>query len=334
MTKPQEKETEVHIRVIEFGKGVFNEREIDSIEKCLPLKPAPTTTWISIDGTHDRFLIDAIGQTFKMHPLLLGFIIDPNPHSKIQEFGDTLYLEAETGTIKGSTGIQPLKVALLLGSNFVISFEERSSALLDDVRNHLRTQISHIRLLTPDYLVYLIADAIVDSYYELMDKFEERNEKIEEDLLGHPKKAILQEIQKSKRSVATLRRYLWPARDIFKQISKSESALIHEETRPYFQEEWDRVLRAIDLNDNLHESVSGLIDIHLSSSSNRTNDVMKILTIFSTIFLPLTFLASLYGMNFTIIPGLTNPSSFYVVVAIMIVIVAVMLSLFRKIRWI
>jgi magnesium transporter len=236
--------------------------------------------------------------------------------------------------MKTTTSIKPLKVSILLGPNYVISFEDRSTALLDDVRNRYRTQLNRIRFLTPDYLVYLIADVVLDSVYNLMDKFGEKNEKIEEDLLGHPTKTLLQDIQRSKRSVAVLRHFLWPARDVFKQIMKSESPLLHEETRPYFQEEWERALRAIDLNDNLHDSVAGLIDIHLSSSSNRMNEVMKILAIFSTIFLPLTFLASVYGMNFTILPGRTDPNGFWVLTVVEVIIVIVMLSIFRKFRWI
>jgi len=330
----QGKDSEVHIRVIEFGKNVFTERAVDSIENCLPLKSAPVTTWISLDGIHDHFLIDSIGQQFKIHPIILGDVIDPSLHSKIQEFEDLVYIEMQTVLTKAGAGISLLKIAFLIGTNFVISFEQHPTPLFENVRNRLRTQLNHVRLLTPDYLVYLMIDAVIDSHYDFIDKFIERNEKSEDKLLRNPSKELLQEIQKSKREIAAMHRPVLIARDVLKQVSKSDSPLIREETRPYFREEWERTLQAIDTYDDLRESVSGLIDFHLSASSNRLNEVMKILAIFSTIFLPLTFLASLYGMNFTLMPELTSPTGFPVMLGIMIVVVIVMLTIFRKIKWI
>jgi magnesium transporter len=324
----------VKIRIIDYDEKNFMEKDVATIEDCLPFKGKPTVTWINIDGVHDAQVIEKIGRHFEIHPLTLEDIMNVGQRPKLEDFEDHIFIVLKMLSFdKESRKIRSEQVSLILGPDFVFSFQETDWDLFDPIRERLRSSKGRIRRLGSDYLAYSLMDIVVDQYFSILESIGDIIEDSEEDLIDNPSPNTLQEIRALKRDMINLRRSIWPLREVVGGLERSESSLINEKTRIYFRDVYDHTIQVIETVETFRDMVSGMLDIYLSSVSNKMNEIMQVLTIIATIFIPLTFIAGLYGMNFKYMPELEWQLGYPMVWFAMIVITSLMVLFFRRKRW-
>ncbi|MEI8331447.1 MAG: magnesium/cobalt transporter CorA [Methanomicrobiales archaeon] len=325
---------QVRITVIDYDASQFQEKTISQISECFLFRDTGTVTWINIDGLGNPHLIEDLGKCFTIHPLILEDIFNTSQRPKMEDLGDYLYL-----TLKMLTYLTPEKeikiehISMVVGKNFLISFQEDIGDVFDPVRVRIRKD-GRIRQFGPDYLAYALIDGIVDNYFAVMEKLEEQVEDLEEELVTNPTQASLQKINQLKKDMIFLRKSVWPLREMINNLERSDSAIIHESTRIYLRDVYDHTIQVIDSLETLRDMVSGMIDIYLSGLSNKMNEIMKVLTLSATIFIPLTFVVGLYGMNFKNMPEIDWEFGYYSVLIVMALMVIGMLIYFRKKKWI
>ena len=331
----EKKAEEVKITIIDYDEIHFQEKVIKTIEECIPFKDKPTVTWINVDGIHQVELLEKLGQCYGLHPLTLEDILNTDQRPKIEDFGDYVYIVLKMLYYRDKTDeIVTEQMSLILGSNFVISFQEGIEGdLFDPVRERIRSEKGRIRKMGADYLAYSLLDSIVDYYFVILEKLGERIESLEEKLVANPNPETLQIIHNLKREMIFLRKSVWPLREVISGLERGESSLIKESTRIYLRDIYDHTIQVIDTIETFRDMLSGMLDIYLSSVSNRLNAVMKVLTIIATIFMPLTFLAGIYGMNFKFMPELEWRWGYPLIWMIMLGIGVFMLFYFKKKKW-
>jgi len=331
----EKKAEEVKITIIDYDEIHFQEKVIKTIEECIPFKDKPTVTWINVDGIHQVELLEKLGQCYGLHPLTLEDILNTDQRPKIEDFGDYVYIVLKMLYYRDKTDeIVTEQMSLILGSNFVISFQEGIEGdLFDPVRERIRSEKGRIRKMGADYLAYSLLDSIVDYYFVILEKLGERIEFLEEKLVANPNPETLQIIHNLKREMIFLRKSVWPLREVISGLERGESSLIKESTRIYLRDIYDHTIQVIDTIETFRDMLSGMLDIYLSSVSNRLNAVMKVLTIIATIFMPLTFLAGIYGMNFKFMPELEWRWGYPLIWMIMLGIGVFMLFYFKKKKW-
>ncbi len=286
------------ITVIDYSKSMLTQCTIRTIEELLPYKTTDTVTWVIIDGLKDVSVIDAIGYYFDIHALVLEDILNTHQRPKFEEFDDYLYIVLKALTLSTNEfNIEYEQVSLLLLNKFEFTFKEKPDTLFDPIFNRLNNDKSHLRNLGTDYLTYVIMDSIVDEYFTLQDTFDELIEDVEDQLLTNPSSQTLSTIQKIKRELIFLRRTVSPMRELLSAIQRSESSLLDIKTKRYFGDIYDHVIRVTEAMESYRDLITGMLDIYLSSVSNKMNETMKVLTIFASIFIPLTFIAGVYGVN-------------------------------------
>lgn len=324
----------VRITVIDYDKANFEEKEIKTIEECFQFKDKTTVTWINIDGIHDIEIIEKIGKHFDLHSLILEDIVNTEQRPKIEDFGDYIFIVLKMLYYnEKEDGIQAEQVSLIVGSNFVISFQEKEGDVFDPIRERIKSGKGRIRKMGADYLTYTLIDTIVDNYFISLEKLGEKVESMEEELVTNPTPETLRTIHHLKREMIFLRKSVWPLRDVVNRLERGESTLIHESTDIYLRDVYDHTIQVIDTIETSRDILSGMLDIYLSSISNRMNQVMKVLTIVATIFIPLTFIAGVYGMNFKYLPELGWKWSYPLVLLGMVFIGVSMLVYFRRKKW-
>jgi magnesium transporter len=330
----KKKVEKVRITILDYDEAQFQEKEAKTIEECFPFKEKPTVTWINIDGIHDVEVIEKIGKHFDVHPLVLEDILNTGQRPKMEDFDDyifvvlkMLYFDEEDDEIKAE------QISLILGSNFVISFQERQGDIFNPLRERIRNGKGRSRKMGSDYLAYALVDSIVDNYFMVLEKLGEKIEDIEEELVSNPTPETLQTIHNLKREMIFLRKSIWPLREVVNSLERGESSLIKESTGIYLRDVYDHTIQVIDTIETFRDMLSGMLDIYLSSISNRMNQVMKVLTIIATIFIPLTFVAGIYGMNFHFMPELQWRWAYFVVLFAMAIIAIGMVIYFRRKRW-
>lgn len=328
------KAEKVKITVIDYDESQFQEKYLKTVEECFPFKDKPTVTWTNIDGVHDIEIIEKLGKRFDLHPLILEDIVNTGQRPKMEDFGSyifvvlkMLYYDEKKKEIEGE------QVSLILGSNFVISFQEKEGDVFNPIRDRIRNAKGKIRKTGADYLAYGVIDATVDSYFLILEKIGEKIEGIEEDLVRKPSPETLQTIHNLKRDMIFLRKSVWPLREVVSGLQRGDSVLIGESTRVFLRDVYDHTIQVMDTVETFRDMVSGMLDIYLSSISNRMNEVMKFLTIIATIFIPLTFLAGIYGMNFKYMPELEWHWGYFGALSIMVVIGIFMFIYFRRKKW-
>ena len=296
---------EQKISVVNYNKSTLTRHTVNSIEELLSYKTTDTITWVIIDGLKDVSIIDAIGHHFDIHGLVLEDILNTHQRPKFEDFNDYLYIVIKAITLSNTDfNIGYEQISLLILNNFVFTFIEQPNQLFNPILNRLDNDKSQIRSLGTDYLAYLILDTVVDEYFAVQDTFDDLIESVEETLLSDPSSETLATIQKIKRELIFLRRSVSPLRELLAGIQRSESPLIHEKTRRYFGDVYDHAIRIIEAIESYRDLIAGMLDIYLSSVSNKMNETMKVLTVFASIFIPLTFIAGVYGMNFEYMPEL------------------------------
>ncbi len=331
----EKKAEEVKITIIDYDETHFQEKVIKTIEECIPFKDKPTVTWINVDGIHQVELLEKLGQCYGLHPLTLEDILNTDQRPKIEDFGDYVFIVLKMLYYRDKTDeIVTEQMSLILGLNFVISFQEGIEGdVFDPIRERIRSDKGRIRKMGADYLAYSLLDSIVDYYFVILEKLGERIESLEEKLVANPNPETLQIIHNLKREMIFLRKSVWPLREVISGLERGESSLIKESTRIYLRDVYDHTIQVIDTIETFRDMLSGMLDIYLSSVSNRLNAVMKVLTIIATIFMPLTFLAGIYGMNFKFMPELEWRWGYPLIWIVMLGIGIFMLFYFKKKKW-
>ena len=324
----------IRITIIDYDENAFQERQVDRVEECFPFKTTPTVTWINIDGLHDVKIIEEIGAHFSLHPLTLEDILHTGQRPKFEDLDSYLFVvimmlryDEESQTMLSE------QVSLVLGSNFVISFQENVGDVFEQIRDRIRNSKGRIRKLHADYLMYVLLDAVVDSYFGILEKLGEKIEFLEDELVDDPSDQTLHQIHRLKREMVFLRKAVWPLRELISGLERSESALIEESTDVYLRDVYDHTIQVIDTVESFRDMVSGMLDIYLSSISNRMNAIMKVLTIIATIFIPLTFVAGVYGMNFKNMPELKWRYGYVAVWLVMLAMAGLMILYFKRKKW-
>ncbi|MDH3343879.1 MAG: magnesium/cobalt transporter CorA [Desulfobacteraceae bacterium] len=329
-----QKVDETRITLIDYDEAHLQERVLDSIEEALPLKDLPTVTWINIDGLHEIDTVEKVGRQFNIHPLVLEDILNTGQRPKTEEFEDVIFVVLKMLHYNENSGqISSEQFSLVLGPNFLITFQEIQGDVFRTVRERIRKSKTRIRKAGCDYLAYALIDAIVDHYFVILEALGDKIEDIETQLLDNPTRDTLEIIHEMKREMIYLRKQIWPIREIINGLVKSESSLIQEQLHIYFRDVYDHTIQIIDTIESYRDILTGMLDIYLSTLSNRMNEVMKVLTIIATIFIPITFIAGIYGMNFKFMPELEWRGGYFMVWGIVIVVVGIMIGFFKKKQW-
>jgi magnesium transporter len=330
----EKKTEELKITIMNYDETHFQEKEIKTIEECFAFKEKPTATWINIDGLHQVEILERLGDCYGFHPLVLEDILNTDQRPKMEDYGEYIYIVLKMLDYKDISGeIEAEQISLILGPNFAISFQEREGDVFNPIRERIRNNKGRIRRMGTDFLAYALLDSIVDNYFIILEKLGEKIEFLEEKLVTEPTPETLQIIHHLKREMIFLRKAVWPLREVISGLERGESSLVKETTRIYLRDVYDHTIQVIDTIETYRDMVSGMLDIYLSSVSNRLNAVMKVLTIIATIFMPLTFIGGIYGMNFKYMPELEWRWGYPIVLLIMLGIGISMLIYFRKKRW-
>ena len=312
----------------------FREEHPEILEKCVEAADTAGVRWINIEGIHDLELIKRVGDCYGLHPLVLEDIVNTNQRPKIEDYGDYIFIVARMINLHKDQSIETEQVSLILGQGFVLSFQEGvEDDAFEPVRERLRTGRGRIRALGADYLAYSLIDAIVDKYFTVLEGMGELVEDLEDELSGDPSHLVLRRIIALKREIIFLRKGVWPLREVASALERGESNLIDAETRIFFRDIYDHTIQVIDGVETFRDLLSGMLDLYLSNTGNRTNEVMKFLTVVGTIFIPLTFLVGVYGMNFKHMPELEWYNGYYALWIFMILITVGMIAYFKKKRW-
>lgn len=322
------------ITVIDYNDAAFVEKAAAAVEDCRVIEDPHTVTWINVDGVHDVALIEHLGDLLGLHPLILEDLVEVNQRPKLEEYEAHLFIVLKMLNYDGKDNLSVEQVSLILGNHFVISFQEHAGDVFEPVRDHLRESKGRIRKGGADYLAYALIDIVVDHYFAVIEQLGERIETLEEDLLSNPSPEILHVVNRLKRDVLFLRKSVWPLREVISGVQRSESKLFDKKTLVYLRDVYDHTIQVVDMIETFRDFLLGLTDLYLSSLSQKMNEIMKFLTIIGTIFIPLTFIAGIYGMNFKTMPGITWRYGYPVVMGLMVLIGVALLVYFRRKRWI
>ena len=330
----EKKAEKVRITYLDYDEHNFQEKQVSNIEECFPFKESQTITWINIDGIHDVDIIEKIGKHFDLHPLILEDILNTTQRPKFEDYDNHLFIVLKMLMSAGEKQlVQFEQVSIVVGHKFVLSFQESIGDVFEPIRDRLRNSKGRIRKMDSDYLAYALLDAIVDGYFSVLETIGDTIESIEERLAKEPTETILRHIHSLKREIIFLRKSIWPLRELISSLQRSESGLIAQSTDVFLRDVYDHTIQVIDTVESFRDIVSGMLDLYLSSISNKMNTVMKVLTIIATIFIPLTFIAGIYGMNFKYMPELEWRWSYAVVWLVMITVAVGMIMYFRKKKW-
>ncbi len=321
------------INLISYSTDHFEEHPVATIDDILRHRKTGATLWVHCEGLDIVDMIAAIGRHFAVHPLVLEDILNTHQRPKFEEYDDYLFLVLKTLNCAEALTVRHEQVSILLFPDILFTFREKTDDLFNSLGQRLTNAKGRIRSMGTDYLAYVIMDAVVDNYFALADTLEETIEALEMKLLDRPQTHTFTTIQLLKRELVFIRKAITPLREVLLAVERSESSLIQEKTLPFFRDVFDHTLRVIDTMDSYRDLINGMLDIYLSSVSNRMNEIMKVLTVFATIFIPLTFLVGIYGMNFDYMPELHWRWSYPILWGVFFLIPAALLTLFRKKKW-
>ncbi len=320
------------IHIIDYSAEILEELDVSTIEDCIPFREKPSVTWIDIDSLEDAALIDRVGSLFNIHPLIIEDIKQPGQRPKMEEFDSYSYFVLRMFSLQNDK-ISIEQVSIIMGKSYIITFQEKPGDVFDPIRERIRARKYRINSLHSDFLAYSLIDSIIDNYYIILETLGEQVENLEDILLVNPGKSALHKIHFLKRKILSLRRSVWPLRELLTNFERSESVLIERPTHEYIRDIYDHVIQIIDTIETYRDSLSSMLDIYLSSVSNRMNEIMKVLTVISTIFIPLTFITGLYGMNFKYMPELSWKAGYPIVLLVMAFVVIGLIIFFKKKKW-
>jgi magnesium transporter len=329
----EKKSETVKITVFDYDDSHFQERQVAKAED-VPIAPEPCVTWVDVGGVHKVDILESFGKLFGLHSLLLEDIANTDQRPKLDDYGSYGYVVLKMlyeGERRGDIMVE--QVSLVYGENFLLSFQENGGDVFQAVKDRLRSGKGRLRHAGSDYLLYALIDSIVDRYFAVLETVGERIEALQDLVVANPQPETLREIHALKRQLLFLRRSVWPLRDVINNLSRAEGRFFEGSTKVFFRDVYDHLVQIVDTVESLREMVSSMLEIYLSSVSYRLNAVMKVLTIITTIFMPLSFIASIYGMNFEHMPELKSSWGYPVVLAIMGATGAAMLFFFKRKNW-
>lgn len=332
----REKRTpEMSVRVMDYTPDACHVRESVRIEDTFALRDSDSVSWIDIEGLHDTRLLAKFGEHFGLHPLVLEDILNTHQRPKLEEYENYFYIVARM-LMAGKTPADPVhseQVSFILGKHFLITFQEIPGDVFDPARQRVEQGLGKSRRMGPDYLLYALLDAVVDNYFVLLQSLAERIETVEESIVEQPKRGDLDSVHRLRRELLYMRRGVWPLRDVVASLDRSDSPLVADGTNVYLRDLHDHVVQVMDAIENFRDVLMSLQDLYMSAISNRTNEIIRVLTIISTIFVPLTFLAGVYGMNFHYFPELAWKWGYFGFWAVSLVLVVVLFGFLRRRDW-
>lgn len=324
------------ISFFEYGEDFFMEKQDASPDECFEARKPGAVRWVNIDGVHDAALIEKFAERLGLHRLVVEDIMQTGRRPRLDDFGGYLFVVLKMVTLEaGGEGVACEQVSLVLAPGMVVSFQEqRPGDVFEDVRERIRKDKGRVRKTGADYLLYLLMEAVADGYFAVLERLGEEAEPLERALVLKPGREPLRKIHALKKAALAVRRAVWPLREVAAALERGESGLLQMETRVFFRDLYGHTIEAMDTVETLRETLSAMTDIYLSSASNRLNEVMKVLTIISTIFIPLTFIAGVYGMNFQHMPELKWRYGYFAVLFLMLLVALGMLAFFKRKKWI
>jgi len=321
------------ISVFSYSETAFDEIENASIDVLHAVKESPLNYWINVSGIHDVALVEAVGTEMGFHHLVMEDIVHPQQRPKLESYEHHLYVVAKMMYMDTDGSAVSEQVSIVLGKNYVISFQERPGDIFQPVRDRLRTGKGLMRKMGSDYMAYALLDLIVDHYFVVLEEVGTQMEQFEDDVMEHPSKETMGEIREQKKKLITYRREMWPLRELLSGLLRDDSGLIRKKTHTYLRDVYDHAVQVIDLLETYRDLLSGLTDLYLSSLSFRMNEVMQVLTIIGSIFIPITFLAGVYGMNFQNIPELQWEYGYHAAWGLMVLTALGMMRFFKRKKW-
>ncbi|MBL7894923.1 MAG: magnesium/cobalt transporter CorA [Bacteroidia bacterium] len=322
----------IKISLIEYNETEFIEQEFYDLSECISHVKPHLVKWINVEGIHKTEVIEKIGKLYNIHPLTLEDIVHVDQRPKFEDYDN--YVVAIMKMISYDTKVHAEQLSIVLFDNMVISFQEpQGGDAFDIIRNRLRQARGRIRKCGADYLAYALMDAVIDCYFNVIEKIGDTVEKIEEHIIAHSSKSSLIQLYELKREMIFLRKQVWPMRDMISNMVRSETKLINPSTDIYLRDLQDHVTRVIDTVETYRDLLSGIMDIYLSTNSNKMNEVMKVLTIMSSIFIPVTFIAGVYGMNFEFMPELKSPYGYAITWGVMLSVMIGLIIYFKRKKW-
>lgn len=325
----------VRISMLAYDEADWTETPLSGGDLCFSLDGKPGVTWIDVDGVHDVSLLGKIGQCLGLHPLVMEDILNTDQRPKIEDYGAYLYIVLRMLSNGGESGeVRSEQVSLILGPNFVLSVQEGVKGdVFEPLRARIRTAKGQVRKLGADFLAYSLIDAVVDNYFIVLERAGERIEVLEERLIDDPGSEPLVLLHGLKREMIYLRKSVWPLREVVSAMQRGDSTLVKPGTGIFLRDVYDHTIQVIDTIETFRDMLSSMLDIYLSSVSNRTNSVMKVLTVIATIFMPLTWIAGIYGMNFRNMPELGWTWGYAAVWLVMIAVALGMVIYFKYKKW-
>jgi magnesium transporter len=322
------------VTMLDYDENRVVEKDLVRVDDCIPFKDERTVTWINVDSVTEPGLLENFGRVMGFHALMLEDILNTDQRPKFEDYGDYIYIVVrmlDYDAKKGELDIEQL--SLVFGSNYVITFQERAGDFFDPVRERIRKSLGRIRKLGTDYLAYAILDIIVDHYFVVLEKLGEKIEQLEDIVITNPGQDTVRAVHALKREMIFVRKSVWPLREVVTSLQRSESALVHESNAAYFRDLHDHIMQVTDGVDAFRDLLNGMLDSYYSTITTRTNSIMKVLTLFSAIFMPLNFIAGIFGMNFQHFPELEWHYGFQGSLILMTVITIVMVAIFRWKKW-
>lgn len=330
----EKKMPSVQIGVIEYNKKEAAEIKIDAIPKLKQYVKSGNVSWINVNGIHDVETIKSIGEMFEMHPLVLEDIVNTNQRAKAEDYEDYVFIVLKMLTFnEAKRDIDVEQVSILLTRHAVVTFQEREGDVFEGVRKRIMGAGGRIRAMDADYLAYSLIDAVVDNYFVVLEKIGDMVESVENQLDKYEEKNFIRKLHRMKNMLILLRKSVWPLRELISGLEKHSLKIISKEVRLYLRDIYDHTIQVIDTLETYKDLLASIRDTYMTSLSNRMNNVMKVLTVIATIFIPLTFIAGVYGMNFKYMPELGWEFSYPIVWGVMAVIAGGMLLFFKKKRW-
>jgi len=321
-----------HIRLFEYGDKSFSETPSPTPQQCQDVQQNTLVDWLDVTGVNDPTAIRELGETFGLHPLALEDILNSGQRPKIDFHEQHAFLILNLPHLIDDDIVLE-QVSLFVGNGHLLSFCSGDGAAFEPVRQRLRQGFGRIRTRSVEYLLYTLVDVVIDSAFPLLEDIGEQIEALEDRVLENPDKAILNTLHQLKRDLLLLRRALWPQREVISRLIQHDAELVNATMRPYFSDCYDHAVQIIDLIETYREMLSGMLDIYLSSLSNRMNDIMRVLTVVGTIFIPLTFIVGVYGMNFRVMPELEWEYGYFIIWGIMLALAIGMLAAFKWRNW-
>jgi magnesium transporter len=330
----EERTEQVVITKIDYNANGAAEPCIVRASECSPATQPGGVSWYTVDGVHDADILRTIGSQYNLHPLVLEDIANTRQRPKIEDFDDYIFIAMKMVTYNQETKeLDAEHVSLIIGSGYVLAFLENEGDVFEPVRQRIQSGKGRIRKLQTDYLAYALMDAIVDNYFSVLEQLSEQIDHVEEEVVEAPTMQTLKTVHMLKQELIFLRRCVWPMREVVNTLLRDESDLVRDDTKLFLRDLYDHAIHVIDTVETLRDIVAGMLEVYLSSVSNKLNQVMKVLTVMSSIFIPLTFVAGVYGMNFQYMPELQWKYGYPAAMLGMLTVALGLLGLFRKKEW-